>query len=196
MARRTKQPANRRILEMAILFLAGTWLLIMALKAGTEVAVPYDHDQLIDQYARKYDLDKSLVAALIYQESRYREGAVSKVGATGLMQIMPDTARWITGRLGVDYTKSKLKDPEFNISLGTYYLRYLMDKYGGDEELVLAAYNAGPGNVDAWLKNDRYSSGGRLTAIPFKETRDYVPRVIQMKGVYRSLYAKSFRVAP
>ena len=194
MAKKRNKSARGRILELTALFLVGVGLLLAALNAGRGVAVPYAYDDLISQYARENDLDKSLVAAVIWQESRYRPDAVSSQGATGLMQIMPDTARWIAERLDLDYKAPDLKDPEYNIRMGTYYLAYLMKKYDADETLVLAAYNAGPGNVDGWLENSRYSKDGTLTYIPFKETRNYVAKVLQMKGVYRSLYAREFRV--
>lgn len=194
MAKKQNKTARRRTLELAALFLVGVGLLISALNAGRGVAFPYEYDNLISQYARENDLDKSLVAAVIYQESRYRPGAVSSQGATGLMQIMPDTARWIAERLDLDYKAADLKDPEYNIRMGTYYLAYLWTRYEGDETLVLAAYNAGPGNVDTWLKNKKYSEDGKLTYIPFRETRNYVAKVLQMKSVYRSLYAREFRV--
>lgn len=183
-----KQTSPRRILELLALFVAGSWLLISALQAGTRLAVPYAFDELIDTYAKEHDLDKSLVAALIYQESRFQPDARSNKGATGLMQIMPDTGEWIAGRTGMAYSRAKLIDPEYNLRMGTYYLAYLMKKYDGDETLALAAYNAGPGSVDGWLRNDSYSKNGKLTDIPFKETREYVPKVLKMKDVYEKLY--------
>lgn len=196
MAARKQKKSNRKIIEMVVLFVVGTWLLVAALKAGTELAFPYDYDEIIDQYAKEYHVEKSLIAAVIYQESRYRPTAVSSAGATGLMQIMPDTATWLSSKMKVSYKKSDLKEPDYNIRMGTFYLNFLLNKYEGDEKLALAAYNAGPGNVDAWLKDERYSKRGSLTQIPFKETRDYVPSVMQMKKVYQSLYSGRFQVKP
>lgn len=196
MATRKPKRSNRKIIEMVILFVVGTWLLVSALKAGAELAVPYDYDEIIDKYSKEYDVDKSLIAAVIYQESRYRPAAVSAVGATGLMQIMPDTAQWLSSKMKIAYKKSDLIDPDYNIRMGTFYLNYLLKKYKGDEKLALAAYNAGPGNVDSWLTDDRYSNGGNLTVIPFKETREYVPNVIKMKDLYQSLYSGRFQVKP
>ena len=196
MATRKPKGSNRKIIEMVILFVVGTWLLVAALKAGTEFAFPYDYDEIIDKYSKEYDVEKSLIAAVIYQESRYRSAAVSSVGATGLMQIMPDTAQWLSSKMSIPYKKSDLKDPDYNIRMGTFYLNYLLKKYKGDEKLALAAYNAGPGNVDGWLKDERYSNGGNLTEIPFKETREYVPNVIKMKDRYKFLYSGRFQVKP
>lgn len=142
---------------MIVLFAVGTLLLLYLLKTGAEMAVPYAHDQYIEKYARENSLDKSLVAALIYQESRYKTDAVSSSGARGLMQLMPETAGWVAARIDLDYSQKELSEPEYNIRLGTHYLGYLMEKYDGAPELALAAYNAGPGNVDSWLKNEKYS---------------------------------------
>lgn len=192
MARNQKKRSSRRVTEMIVLFAAGTLLLLYLLKTGAGLAVPYAQDQYIEQYAEANGLEKSLVAALIYQESRYRTDAVSSSGARGLMQLMPDTAKWVAARLDLDYSQEKLKEPEYNIRLGTYYLGYLLDKYDGATELALAAYNAGPGNVDSWLKNDKYSKDGKLTNIPFTETKNYVGNVLKMQKVYQKMYAGQF----
>lgn len=87
MARRKSKRSNRKIIEMVILFVVGTWLLVAALKAGTDLAVPYDYDEIIETYSKEYKVEKTLVAAVIYQESRYRPAAVSSVGATGLCKL-------------------------------------------------------------------------------------------------------------
>lgn len=192
MAIKQRNRKDRRIMEMVILLVGGALLLLYLLKTGAEIAVPYAQDQLIDRYAKENDLDKSLVAAVIYQESRYQSDAVSSSGATGLMQLMPETARWIAGKTNQTYSKEKLKDPEYNIRMGTYYLGYLTDKYDHDLRLVLAAYNAGPGNVDRWLNDKKYTTAGKLTLIPFTETRKYVETVLKMQKVYQKMYAKKF----
>lgn len=181
---------DRRLIEMAIVLAGGVLLLLFLLKTGTELTVPYAQDSLIDRYAQKNQVDKALVAAVIYQESRYKPDAVSQSGATGLMQLMPDTARWIAGKINQTYSREKLKDPEYNIGMGTYYLAYLSDKYDGDVKLTLAAYNAGPGNVDDWLTNKKYATAGKLTLIPFTETRNYVENVLRMQKVYQKMFSK------
>ena len=192
MTKQQKKRLDRKIFGMISLFIGGVLVLLFLLKTGAEIAVPYSQDELIGQYAKANKLDKSLVAAVIYQESRYKPDAVSGSGATGLMQLMPETARWIAGQTDEIYAKAKLKDPEYNIRMGTYYLGYLSKKYNGDIRLVLAAYNAGPGNVDSWLKNDKYAKAGSLTVIPFKETKNYVDNVLKMQKVYQKLYAGKF----
>jgi len=147
---------------------------------------PLKHFGIIRANAERYGLDPALVCAVIHTESKFRDDALSPKGASGLMQITEPTAGWIAGRLGLaGYDYARIFDPELNIELGCYYARWLLDRYNGDEDLALAAYNAGIGNVDKWLRNPDYSSGGKsLDYIPFKETRDFVRRVADARRVY------------
>lgn len=128
-------------------------------------------------HAQRYRLDPSLLAAVIYQESRFRPSAVSGAGAVGLMQLMPATARGIALRTGGSgFVDGDLYDPELNVRYGAWYLRHLLDKYG-NERNALAAYNAGQANVDGWL-----AAG---TGIAYAETRHYVQAVESAKVAYR-----------
>ena len=107
------------------------------------------------------------------------------------MQIMPATGAWIAEKLSVpSYTEAMLYEPEQNIRFGCWYLSYLMQKYDGETDLALAAYNAGPGNVKKWLEDPAYSEAGHLKVIPFAETEKYVKRVNAACGKYRELYEK------
>lgn len=143
--------------------------------------------------ADEFGVDRFLVAAIIHCESSNRKNVVSPVGARGLMQIMPDTGAWIADKLEVkDYTDEKLFDPETNIRFGCWYVNYLMDKFNGNRVNVLAAYNAGPGNVSEWLKNEEYSSNGELVKIPFPETSQYVQKVQRVYEKYAQLYKNEF----
>ena len=177
---------------MVVLFVIGSITLFKILEVGSKMAVPYAYDEYIERYSKEYELDKSLVAAIIYQESRYRPDAESRVGALGLMQIMPDTGRWISGKLGDEFKEETLLDPETNIRYGTWYLRYLLDRFHDNPRSALAAYNAGPGSVDRWLDDDRYSTDGELKDIPFKETREYVVTVLKMRETYLKLHGGKF----
>ena len=141
---------------------------------------PLHYGSIVRAHARNYHLQPALLAAVIYQESKFRPDAESSAGAIGLMQIQPDTARGIalhTG--GSKFRVEDLYDPEINIRYGSWYLRHLLDKYG-DERTALAAYNAGQRNVDTWLRERR--------GIVFAETRHYVERVEDLKKVYRHAY--------
>jgi peptidoglycan lytic transglycosylase len=141
---------------------------------------PLRYEQIVRGHARNYNLDPALLAAVIYQESKFKADAHSKSGAIGLMQLLPATAEGIaihTG--GTRFRTSDLYDPEINVRYGSWYLRHLLDKYG-DERTALAAYNAGQDNVDHWQ-----AEGG---GIRFAETRAYVSRVEELKGVYRRAY--------
>ncbi len=141
---------------------------------------PLHYQQLVRGHARNYGLDPALLAAVIYQESKFDAEARSDSGAVGLMQLTPDTARGIAIRTGGSaFTTDDLLVPEINVRYGSWYLRHLFQKYG-DERLVLAAYNAGQGNVDQWR-----AEGGE---IQFPETRAYVKRVEKLKRIYREAY--------
>jgi soluble lytic murein transglycosylase len=154
-------------------------------KAIRELTLPLQHDDIIRQQAAEKNLDPAMIAAVIYAESRFRDQE-SHAGALGLMQITPQTAHVIE-RLsgGTTFVTSDLSDPEINISYGSYYLRYLLDRYDGNEVAALAAYNAGTGNVDKWGGADL-----GVDDIRFPETRAYVEEVLDKRQAYRDQYAQ------
>lgn len=151
---------------------------------------PLKYEESILKYSKEYKVDPNLVAAVIKAESKYNERAQSPKGATGLMQIMPDTGKWIAETIGVEsFNVEMLWDPELNIKMGTWYLSNLSEEFNGDILLIIAAYNGGSGNVTKWLNNEEYSKNGEeLTDIPFKETKNYVRNVTQSSKIYRFLY--------
>jgi soluble lytic murein transglycosylase len=141
---------------------------------------PLRYEQIVRGHARNYQLDPALLAAVIYQESKFKADARSTSGAIGLMQLLPATAQGIAVHTGgTRFRTSDLYNPEINVRYGAWYLRHLLQKYG-DERTALAAYNAGQDNVDRW----RADGGG----IRFGETRAYVKRVEELKGIYRRAY--------
>jgi soluble lytic murein transglycosylase len=141
---------------------------------------PLRYEQIVLGHAAHYDLDPALLAAVIYQESRFRADARSTSGAIGLMQLMPKTAQGIADHTGgARYRPSDLFDPEISIRYGAWYLHHLIQKYGS-EKLALAAYNAGQQNVDNWLASGK--------GIVFAETRAYIARVESLKKLYRRIY--------
>ncbi len=155
-----------------------------------ELSLPLAHEDIIRQQASEKQLDPSLLAAVIYAESRFRD-ATSHAGARGLMQITPDTARYIA-RLsgGTQFEQGDLSTPQINISYGAYYLRYLLQRYGDNTVLALAAYNGGEGNVDRWIADASMAERAFvIDKIPFAETREYVGRVLDARAEYREKYS-------
>ena len=146
---------------------------------------PLRYQQIVDGHARNYRLDPALLAAVIYEESKFHADARSRSGAIGLMQLLPATALGIATRTGgTRFQVSDLYNPELNVRYGAWYLRHLLDKYG-DERLALAAYNAGQHNVDRWRRKGE--------GIAFPETRHYVDRVEDLKRIYRDVYGSRLR---
>jgi soluble lytic murein transglycosylase len=162
-----------------------------------ELTLPLEHADIIRQEASDPDVaqtldgdielpptDPALIAAVIFEESHFRDQTSSQ-GARGLMQITPDTADTIEKLSGGEtFVYEDLADPELNIKYGTFYLRYLLHVYDGDEAAALAAYNAGEGNADKW-------GGANLNPddITFPETRNYVSDVLEKRDAYRKKYA-------
>lgn len=154
-------------------------------RAIQELTLPLKHEDVIRQQAREKNVDAALIAAVIYSESKFSD-RTSSAGARGLMQITPEAANEIERHSGGTTFKLKdLSDPEINIRYGTYLLRELLDRYDGDEVAALAAYNAGPGNVDKWGGSELSVEG-----IPFPETRAYVEEVLDKQRAYRDKYPR------
>src|SRR3954462_1434107 len=148
-----------------------------------EVTLPLQHEDIIRQQARDKDVPADLIAAVIYNESRFRD-QTSHAGSRGLMQITPSTARVIESLSGGQtLTFDDLSDPDINIRYGTFYLHYLIQKFGGNEIDELAAYNAGETSVAP-------CGGSRLSLddIPFPETRQYVENVLEKRDEYAHHY--------
>jgi soluble lytic murein transglycosylase len=144
------------------------------------IRYPLRYSEFIRVHAREHGLDPALVAAVVYQESKFNSNAKSRSGAIGLMQLTPETAHGIAIRThGNAFRTQDLYNAEINIRYGEWYLKNLFDKYGS-ERLVLAAYNAGQGNVDSWRAKGE--------PIQFAETRAYVKRVEDLKRIYRDAW--------
>ena len=191
----TRAQALRRrlfLLLAVVVAAVGSALLLApwADEAVQEVTLPLRHDDIIRQQAHDKDLDASLIAGVIFAESHFRD-QTSHAGAKGLMQLMPDTADFIAQKSGgIAFRQQDLATPQVNIAYGSWYLRYLLDRYEGSEPLALAAYNAGHGTVDGWLAdaaaNDREF---KVADIPYPETRAYVTKVLDARRDYRREYA-------
>jgi peptidoglycan lytic transglycosylase len=175
----------RRLVALAavVAIAAGAYAYLRTGPAWFErLRYPLRYAEYVRVHARENHLDPALLAAVIYQESKFRTDAQSSSGAVGLMQLTPATARGIAIRTGGSrFHTNDLYDPEINIRYGSWYLANLFHKYGS-ERLVLAAYNAGQGNVDAWR--------AKGLSIQFPETLAYVHRVEHLKRVYRKAWGK------
>ena len=158
-------------------------------KAVNELTLPLNYADVIRQQAAEKHLDPALIAGVIYAETKFQPRD-SAAGAMGPMQIMPQTARFLAHRSGATtFTTGDLDTPAVNIAYGSYYLRYLLDEYGNNVTLALAAYNGGESNVDRWLA-EAHADGRKFTVsdIPFPETRAYVQRVLHARQEYRRKY--------
>jgi soluble lytic murein transglycosylase len=194
-ASRRARAASRRALGALVAL--GVVALIAVLVASEvnhavgKLGLPLTNAEVIREQAAAKHLDPALIAAVIYAESKFSPQQ-SSAGAEGLMQILPETAYFIAHRSGgSSFTASDLATPSINVAYGSYYLRYLLGHYDGNEMLAVAAYNAGLANVDRWVARAR-TGGGHLTvaAIPFPETRAYVERVLAAQRDYRSAYPR------
>ena len=170
------------VLVVAAVAVAGAaaWVVEEEPRWYERLRYPLRYEEIVRGHARNYRLEPPLLAAVIYQESKFDADARSSSGAIGLMQLLPGTAQGIADRTGGSgWQENDLLNPELNVRYGSWYLRHLLDKYG-DEELALAAYNAGQANVDRW----RAEGSG----IEFPETRHYVHRVQELKAIYARAY--------
>ncbi len=153
------------------------------------ITYPKLHWETAKQYAEASGIDPYLIMSLIKVESNFRVNAKSKSGAMGLMQVMPDTGKWVAGTLGTGtYYDNMLLDPDFNIMIGTWYIDHLLEKYG-EPAAAIAAYNGGLGNVDSWLAAGTWSGRAEdVKDIPFKETSDFVNKVLNAWDMYARTY--------
>ncbi|MPQ44365.1 lytic transglycosylase domain-containing protein [Clostridium tarantellae] len=154
-----------------------------------EVVFPINYELYVKKYSKQYNLDPLFVLSVIKAESNFNANAQSRKDAMGLMQITKSTGSWIAENQGIiDFDTKLLLEPEVSIKFGTWYLNNLYEQFG-DWDLVIAAYNAGRGNVEKWLKDKTYSKDGEnLNYIPFKETDKYVKKVNTYYNVYKYLY--------
>lgn len=175
-----------------------TWVAVLAVLAVAAIAggrwlltylYPLTYEAIIFRRAEQHGVDPYLVAAVIRSESRFRPRATSSQGARGLMQIMPETGKWVADQMGLDFDAELLYDPDYNINMGCWYLADLLHEFGGDPVLALAAYNGGRTNVKEWLQEQRWTGEHEtLDQIPFQETRHYVAAVLRDHKRYLLLY--------
>lgn len=184
-----KQKTTLIVLSMVMICLILASLMVFLVIPGVMRShFQLKYVELIRTYSEEYDLDPAFVAGVIYTESKFRENAVSRAGARGLMQIMPQTGAEIAEALGEPYDPDHLFDPDTSIRYGCYYLRQQLDRFDQNAAVALAAYNAGPNKAAQWLSEYGLDSKGRIAYIPYEETRNYVNRVFQAQENYANLY--------
>lgn len=176
-----------KIMWLSILiFLA----IVLTFPRWISIFYPQPHSNLVFSASYQCDVDPYLVFAIIRAESKYQNSAQSPVGARGLMQIMPETAKWIAEQQGVkDFDPDSLHDPETNIRLGCWYLSDLNREFNNNTPMVVAAYNAGRGKLKEWVVNGQWDgSPETIDNIPFQETRLYVKNVLKNYEAYQAIY--------
>lgn len=178
--------SNRRAILLIILLVIAVLALF---KPAGRLFYPLPYRESVFFYARNNGLDPLLVMAVIRTESKFYPLAESSTGARGLMQVMPETARWVAGRLKIPFQPERLFEPDYNLRLGTWYLAYLIREFNGNLAAALAAYNGGKENVKGWLAGDIWSGSiADLKEIPFPETRGFVRQVLRDYRMYRFFY--------
>ncbi|MGI5842084.1 MAG: lytic transglycosylase domain-containing protein [Christensenellales bacterium] len=159
-------------LSLTAFLLAGVFFVLVY----TNLRFPMMYKTQILKESYNNNLQPQIIASLINVESSFQKDAVSKRGAIGLMQVMPSTAQWVAGKIGLPYSEEKLFDVSFNIAVGSYYLKYLINKFG-NLSLAICAYNAGETVVNSWLKIKELSSDGKtLQSIPYEETKNHLEK--------------------
>ena len=151
-----------------------------------------EYSEYVYKYAEDNNIDPFLIFSIIKAESNFHRNIESSSGAIGLMQLMESTAVEMANEIGEEViVKEALYNPEMNIKIGTRYYAYLLKHYNGNKQLALAAYNAGMGNVDRWIKEGIIKEDGSdIENIPFKETNNYVRKIVNNYKIYQKLYNK------
>lgn len=175
----------RRIVLWLIIVFAALW----GVKWGVARLFPMPYREEVKKAAAESNVSEALLYAVMKAESNFDATAQSNKGAKGIMQMLPETAKWCAEKKGKEMPD--LTVTADSIDIGAYYLSYLLDRFGGDEKVAVAAYNAGHGRVDTWLSDPRYSSDGKtLSKIPFPETEKYVKKVMLYKKIYERRLGK------
>lgn len=179
---------KRAIIILFILIIS--MMILSQMNCFWRLIYPLEYKNIIISNAEEFDIDPALVAAMIFVESKYVSSAQSHRGAKGLMQIMPDTGHWIAEQLSIsDFKEDKLLDPMINIMFGCWYIDSLMQQFNKELIVVLAAYNAGRGNVKRWLDNNNWDGrNATIDDLPFDETKNYIKQVLAVYKIYKKIY--------
>ncbi len=191
-----RRPARRVAavaVVLALLIALGAYYIVQYRRNLVYRQYPLSYKEQIVRTAAEFGLEPWHVAAVVRCESSFNPNAQSNVGARGLMQIMPDTGKWLAGKFGEadDFDVDALYDPDTNLKYGCWYLNWLMNRYGRDIALATMAYHAGHGTVDKWLADSYVSPDGKTIAVdsvPYESTGKYVKRVLKAYEKYEELY--------
>ena len=170
----------------------------LGLPQANRLSYPKGYQEYVAPYSKKYGVDELLVYSIIREESRFQKDAVSPADARGLMQMIPPTARTVARQVGINgFSLSMLTIPRINIEMGIFYFKQVLDQFNGDVELALASYNAGPHRAADWkvrfygLEKDEF-----IEEVPFRETRNYIRRILRSYGAYKAIYGSTAQAAP
>ena len=183
---------NKKLVIFIIIIIIVCVFLGMFKDKILKIIYPQNYKEIVSIYAEKYGVEENLIYAVIKAESNFNNEAVSHKGAIGIMQIMEDTGEEIATKLGLELDKENLREElskiDNNINIGTNYLSVLLEKYK-NKEVALAAYNAGIGTVDNWIEKGIIKDDGtNIENIPYKETNNYVRKILRDYKIYCYLY--------
>jgi len=170
----------------------------LGLPQANRLSYPKGFQEFVGPYSKKYGVDELLIYSIIREESRFQKDVVSPADAVGLMQLIPPTARTVARQIGINgFSTAMLTIPRINIEMGIFYFKQVLDKFNGDVELALASYNAGPHRAADWktrfygLEKDEF-----IEEVPFRETRNYIRRILRSYGAYKAIYGDTAQAAP
>lgn len=190
MSRKTKAALKIAALVTAFALLIGVSV-FFAGKTAYKAAYPCKYTFEIEKYADEYDVPRALLFAVVHTESGFDPNAVSSAGALGLTQITPETFHWLQTKTGETLPDSALYEPDVSVRYGALFYSMLLSEFGGDIRTAAAAYHAGRGQVNAWLRDGQYSANGKtLDTIPSRDTNHYVYKVMKAINIYNNLYEK------
>ena len=178
---------RKKLLSIIIFILIIIAIIIVGRELTMKQLYKKEYSEYVSKYSQEYGVEEDLVYAIIKAESNFESDAVSNKNAQGLMQLMYSTAEEVAEKNGIELTEENILDPEININIGTKYISELLEKYEC-MEVALAAYNAGSGNVDKWIKDGVIKSDGSdIENIPFKETNTYVRKIMRDYKIYQEI---------
>ena len=182
-----RKNTKKLLINLMTIILIIILVVICANKLMIKILYKKEYSECVSKYAQMYNIDENLIYSIIKVESNFEANAVSSQNAQGLMQLMYTTAEEVARKNNIELTEENILEPDINIKLGTIYLSTLLEKYECIE-VALAAYNAGSGNVDKWIENGIIKEDGSdIENIPFKETNNYVRKIIRDYEIYKKI---------